>query len=106
MLEAYASGIVTKGTRVAPEHDRTGSTERSHEHGAGPFSPPLEAEIVSDIDPPAASFGVYPHDRFLAALNRQMSARDYARDVLRYAGLRSDADASATRGQLPDAGHG
>jgi hypothetical protein len=34
------------------------------------------------------NFGEYPHDRFMDAVRRKMSPRDYARDVLARAGLR------------------
>lgn len=90
MSQAYAGKIVTKGTRMpSSEHNSVGSTETSRVLETVESEPPLPSDEASH--PPKPAFEAYPHDRFLAAVNREMSAKDYARDVLRHAGVRFDA---------------
>jgi hypothetical protein len=80
-------GIVTRGTK--PMRPRRPAEQE--------LSQPAETETVVSLaedvqsedaqHPVDENFGKYPYDRFRDAAEGRVSARDYARDLLRHVGL-------------------
>jgi hypothetical protein len=56
---------------------------------------PYVLEVIEDgLNPSQTELGTffYPHHRFLAAVRGGLCSQEYARDVMRHAGIRFDAD--------------